>query len=432
MNWKYIIPFFAIAVACETPSSKDEAKIFDKPTNLIAAINPIEGTNEAPRMFQVNADQAKSIDLGNGGSLEFPANAFVDENGKPVKGKVDIEWQEFHSLGDIMLSGIPMKYDSAGVNYDFESGGMFTIHASQKGNPVEIAPSKKVGVNVASIQDTPCYNFYEIDEESGDWTYETTKLGEPESTQSETTNVQDEVKQVDLLDVTLSTKSFPELAKLDIVGWEVKRTLKPAEKRILKLQSTKLRLIQTDSLGLTLEAKTATNQSLKYPVAPYTVDRALAASKVNRQEMEKSFAETREYAKEMLAGRVIRSIDIDNFGTYNWDVIFKRQNSKPLFAKFNFPKNVNPQLVSLFLVSPDENIIVNYNPAGDDKFSFDPDKKNCLIAILPGNKIVSVSNEGFSFARSLKKGQVCEFEFKETGIKLTSSKDIMNHMNALI
>lgn len=429
MNWKYIIPLFVITVACETPII-DDVNITNPKDEVLVIINPINGTDETPRTFQISSEEAKTIDLENGGSLEFPANAFVDQNGKPTKGNVDIEWQEFHSLGDIMLSGIPMKYDSAGVQFDLVSGGMFTIHASQKGEPVEIAPSKKVGVNVASIQDTPCYNFYEMDEKSGDWKYETTKVAEvPESMVAKVAEIK---SQPDLLDVNLSTKAFPELAKLDIVGWEVKRTLKLAEKSILKMQSTKLRLIKTDSLGLTLEAKTAGHQSLKYPVAPYTVAQAMKDSKMNRKEMEKTFADTREFAKEMLAGRVIRSIDIDNFGTYNWDIINKRENSKPLFAKFNFPNNVNPKLVSLFLVSPDENVIVSYNALGDEKFSFDPELKNCLIAILPGNKIVSVSNEGFSLARSLKKGQVCEFEFKETGIKLNSSKDIMNHMNALI
>jgi len=431
MNWKYIIPLFVIAAACETPVV-DDANVTELKAEVVAIINPIEGTKEVPRIFQVNADVAKTIDLGNGGSLEFPENAFVDKNGKPVKGKVDVEWQEFHTLGDIMLSGIPMKYDSSGVQFDLVSGGMFTINASQNGEPVDIAPSKKIGVNLASIQDTPCYNFYEMDEKSGAWKYETTKVAEVPVSESEDKGVAENKSQPDLLDVTLSTKSFPELAKLDIVGWEVKRTLRPGEKSILKLKSTKLRLIETDSLGLTLEAKTAGHQSLKYPVVPYTVDQALKDSKVNRREMERGFVETREYAKEMLAGRVIRSIDIDNFGTYNWDIIYKRENSKPLFAKFKFPKNINPQLVSLFLVSPDENVIVKYNPAGDELFSFDPNLKNCLIAILPGNKIVSVSNEGFTLARSLKKGQVCEFEFKETGIKLNSSKDIMNHMNTLI
>lgn len=431
MNWKYILPLFAFAVACET-STKEDKNSSELKSELLSVIDPIEGTEEAPLIFQVSAENGKTIDLGNGGSLEFPDNAFVDQNGKPVKGQVEVEWQEFHSLGDIMLSGIPMKYDSAGVQFDLVSGGMFTIHATQKGNPVEIAPSKKVNVTVASIQDTPCYNFYEMDEKTGEWTYETTKVGDPIKEETKQSGTTPTSKQPDLLDVNLNTKAFPELAKLDIIGWEVKRRLKSAEKDILKMKSSKLRLIKTDSLGLTLEAKTAGDQLLHYPVAPYTVEQALIDSKENRKTLDKSFTETRKYAKEMAAGRVIRSIEIDNFGTYNWDIINKRDNSLPLFAKFNYPKNVDPKLISLYLISPEENVVVNYNPAGDDKFSFDPNLKNCLIAILPGNKLVSVSNEGFSKARTLKKGQVCEFQFKETGIKLNSSKDIMNHLNALI
>lgn len=429
MNWKYIIPAILVFAACESTEKNVTAKAELADETLLSVVNPIEGTDAAPRNFEVSASKAQTIDLGNGGSIEFPDNAFVDQKGKPVKGKVDVQWQEFHSLGDIMLSGIPMKYDSAGVQFDLVSGGMFTINASQKGKPVEIAPSKKVNVNVASIQDTPCYNFYEMDEKSGKWDYETTKLGAP--IKSETAEVK-ETETPDLLDVNLKTKDFPELAKLDIVGWEVKRPLKSGEKNVLQLQSTKLRLVKTDSLGLTLEAKTNGKQTLRYPVAPYTMDQAMLASKKNRKEMTEGFAETRKHAAEMLAGRVVRSIEIDNFGTFNWDIVCTRKNPKKLIANFNLPKNTDPKLVSLFLLSPDENAIVAYNPGGDNNFSFDPNMKNCLIAILPGNKVASLSNEGFNHARTLKNGQLCEFTLKDTGIKLKSAKDIMNHMSALL
>lgn len=430
MNWKYIIPAVLVIAACDSTNKESVAESENLEKTLVSVINPLEGTDEKPLSFVVSATKAQTIDLGNGGSIEFPDNAFVDQKGKPVKGKVDIKWQEFHTLGDILMSGIPMKYDSSGVQYDLVSGGMFTINASQKGKPVEIAPSKKVNVSVASIQDTPCYNFYEIDEKTGVWNYETTKVGTP--IQSETASVKESYSVPDLLDVTLNTRSFPELAKLDIVGWEVKRPLRDGEKNVLKLESTKLRLVRTDSLGLTLEAKTAANQTLRYPIAPYTMEQALLVSNANKEAMSQGFAAARQHAAEMLAGRVIRSIEIDNFGTYNWDFAYKRANSKRLIASFKLPKNVDPSLVSLFLLSPEENAIINFNPAGDNNFSFDPNMKNCLIAILPGNKVVSLSNEGFNHARTLKNGQTCEFTLKETGIKLKSSKDIMNHMNALI
>lgn len=430
MNWKYLIPLFVLAVACEAPIMDDNENNSTVSNESLSAILPIEGTEAVPTLFQVNAEQAQTIDLGNGGSLKFPENAFVDQDGNPVKGKVDVEWQEFHTLGDILLSGIPMKYDSAGVQHDLVSGGMFTIHASQKGKPVEIAPQKKVEVNIASIQDTPCYNFYEMDEQSGTWTYETTKEGTPIEKEEKTEAAAP--SQPDILDVTLNTKAFPELAKLDIVGWEAKRSLSDGEKAILKRGSTRIRLTKTDSLGLTLEAKTAADQTLSFPVEPYTLDQAMKDSKENKKVLDQSLAEVETYAKEWAAGRVIRSIEIDNFGTYNWDIVNKRENSRRLMAKFTYPEKVNTNLVSLYLLSPDENAIVRYNPEGDDKFSFDPKLKNCIIAILPGNKVASVSNQGFSKARTLKNGQACEFVLRDSGIKLKSAKDIMNHMNELI
>lgn len=429
MKWKYTLPALTLLAACQSsPASLDKS---DKSDNLqVSVIQAITGTEEAPRIFSVNASQAKKIDLGNGGSLDFPANAFVDQDGKPVKGNVDVSWQEFHSLGDIMLSGIPMKYDSAGVKFDLVSGGMFTIKASQKGKPVEIAPAKTVNVSIASIQDTPCYNFYEMDESTGKWSYETTKEGEPIKTEPE--KQEGKAAPLDLLDVNLSTKNFPELAKMDIVGWKVKRPLRDGEKEVLQKRSTNLRLVKTDSLGLTLEARTAAKQILQYPIEPYTMEMAQAASKVNQAAMKKALAETQAYVADMAAGRVIREIEIDNFGTYNWDIAYKRENSRMLAANFKFPGNVDPQFVTLYLISPEENAVVRYSAAGDSNFSFDPKLKNCLIAILPGNKLVSVSNSEFGKARGLKDGQSCDFTFQDKGITLKSSKDIMNYVNELI
>ena len=74
----------------------------------------------------------------------------------------------------------------------------------------------------------------------------------------------------------------------------------------------------------------------------------------------------------MASGKVIRSIEIDGFGTYNWDIINKREIPLPLFANFDFPGKVDPRMVSLFLISPDENAVVKYDATGAAQFSFDP------------------------------------------------------------
>ena len=162
------------------------------------------------------------------------------------------------------------------------------------------------------------------------------------------------------------------------------------------------------------------------------MDQALADSKKNSTLLEKELGGLVEYQRNLAAGKVVRSIEIDGFGTYNWDIIHKRENSLPLFAKFDLPENVDLRLVSLFLISPDENAVVKYDAKGASQFSFDPNLSNCLIAIMPDNSLMSVSDKGFNKARGLSSGSSCTFSFEKTNIKLKSPNDIMSHINALI
>jgi hypothetical protein len=93
---------------------------------------------------------------------------------------------------------------------------------------------------------------------------------------------------------------------------------------------------------------------------------------------------------------------------------------------------VNAELVTVRLISPDENFVVSYNSTEDSKFSFDPEKRNLLIGILPNNEIVAISNNGFNSARGKAKGSEHTFKFEKTGLKLKSPKDIMKYTNQLI
>ena len=45
----------------------------------------------------------------NGTHVAIPKNAFVDEKGKRVKGKIDLKFREFHTAESILMSGIPMQ-----------------------------------------------------------------------------------------------------------------------------------------------------------------------------------------------------------------------------------------------------------------------------------------------------------------------------------
>ena len=324
-----------------------------------------------------------------------------------------------------------MKYDSAGVSNDLVSGGMFTISASQKKKEVEMAKGKSAQVNLVSLQDTPCYNFYELDEETGDWNYETTQNGEvikdPEVADNSKPEAENEVLQIELM-----TDKIEELHGKDIVGWKTLEPLSAKDRKILSTKYTKSKLETTDSEGEYLAKIVIAKKTHEFKVKPYFMSDAIKDSKKNHEELVAETEALLKYANDVASGKVIRSIEIDDFGTYNWDVVNKRENSKRMIASFNYPNKVDPRTVSLFLISPDENLIVTYNADKDNKFSFDPDKRNCIIAILPDNTLVSFSDKDFNAARAAKRGTSFEFNLKPTKIKLKSSKDISNHLDELI
>jgi hypothetical protein len=74
-------------------------------------------------------------------------------------------------LGDIIVSGIPMQYDSAGKKSHFESAGMFQITGKQNGQPVYIQPDKQLSVELASQNNTNHFNQYYLDTVKKGWQY---------------------------------------------------------------------------------------------------------------------------------------------------------------------------------------------------------------------------------------------------------------------
>ena len=71
--------------------------------NFVSAIQPIKNLDNAQVVYRIDAQNPEEIHLKRGGTLVFDEDAFVDSDGNPVTGEVEIQWEEFHSLGDIML-----------------------------------------------------------------------------------------------------------------------------------------------------------------------------------------------------------------------------------------------------------------------------------------------------------------------------------------
>lgn len=148
--------------------SPESTRAFMKKHPLVKP--PVAGLDVYPDVYSYSAMTGTTIQYGSGTKLSIPALAFEDANGTAVTGNVDITYREFRDPVDIILSGIPMSYDSGGVVGDFESAGMFEINASQNGNEVFLRDDKKIGVEFAVVDTASTFNFYRLDEKNG-WEY---------------------------------------------------------------------------------------------------------------------------------------------------------------------------------------------------------------------------------------------------------------------
>ena len=76
-----------------------------------------------------------------------PANCLLTFEGDLVKENVNVTFKQYHSILDIIASGIPMDYDTLGQSYSFESAGMFILQErniySNKSNSIALVDVKE-------------------------------------------------------------------------------------------------------------------------------------------------------------------------------------------------------------------------------------------------------------------------------------------------
>jgi hypothetical protein len=145
-----------ITTSTSTPTNTPKAK-----TAFIAP--PSKKINVPHSSYKVNNSKGGELTHTTASKIKIPKNAFVNKQGEAIVGEVEIKYREFHDRADIISSGIPMTYDSAGTQYHFESAGMFDIAGYQNGQPVYIAPGKDLEVELASQQAEDHFNQYKLD-----------------------------------------------------------------------------------------------------------------------------------------------------------------------------------------------------------------------------------------------------------------------------
>jgi hypothetical protein len=159
---------FAQQIEIQSVNNQDS---LPKDTIPHACINPPFADQVRYEKFEINSSKKPTRIVTESGSvIQIPANAFVDFEGKQVNKNIEIKYREFHNAIDFFLSGIPMGYDSAGVNYTFTSAGMFDINAESKGEQLFLKEGKNIDIELVSNHDE-VYNFYTYDTVANEWDF---------------------------------------------------------------------------------------------------------------------------------------------------------------------------------------------------------------------------------------------------------------------
>lgn len=128
--------------------------------------------------FNIDNSKENILTTSMSTQIVIPKNAMTDQNGAPIVGTVEIKVREFHNPVDIYLSGIPMKYDSAGNEFTLESGGMIEIYGYKDGQPIEIVSGKAIEIKFVEKVKNTALNLYDFDTVLNRWDYQ----GKPEFT----------------------------------------------------------------------------------------------------------------------------------------------------------------------------------------------------------------------------------------------------------
>jgi hypothetical protein len=266
-------------------------------------------------VYRIDAAKGASLTHSTSTKINIPGNVLVNKAGRQIVGEVTIEYKEMKDLGDALLNGIPMAYDSAGKHNNLETAGMFDIRAYQNGEPVFLKQGENIEIRLASENTENRFNQYFLDTVKQNWIYlkkdelslqkeiKTTNIGNtnnqklqslqneievilPHKIDSVTTQYTRSVKQLPVpaepnkpekssgkrpvFVIDASTKDYPELAAYENTVFEVGNENKNYSKELHDITWNDVRILPGPQKGknyiLRLSYRNRSEELVVYPV----------------------------------------------------------------------------------------------------------------------------------------------------------------------
>ncbi len=400
--------------------------------------------------FVVEAENGGTIKIDGGTTIVVPPNAFSDANGKLITGSVEIMYREFHDAADIVISGAPMAYDSAGFTYHFETAGMFEINGFQNSNPVYVADDKQIQINYATNTDGDYFNFYTWDEDRQNWVFMSG------NNQPQTNPERDSLNQLvvekpekplipeiltkgaAVIDLDINYSLYPEFRAIEGLMWVYSGndpSNDPQNNRWIydmKWQNIEFSLVNEDKNQYQMHLQTMSN-SFKTIVSPVLSESNYERSreKFNDQmamynQRKSEYEETQRIIN--MERSFIRSFSISGFGLFNWDYIYSSPTALAMNAdiRIDGKKLDFEQTSTVFHITGQDRVVMRYNKHNINFFTLDPLDKNVIFVVLADNKIALINDE------NIRRMQLDQYlGYREQGKKVDVVLDLVTQNNRI-
>ncbi len=146
-----------IAVGCGKKAKKDQKTAENQDENVheeklaMQALFKNRLADVPKQKFRFSTDSVSFLIAKKGTVIYVQPGNFIDENGKPVTGEVDLEVSEVITMQDFINAGISTM---AGDKM-LETGGTFYIQASKDGKPLKINPKTGLGLAIPTVDKQP-------------------------------------------------------------------------------------------------------------------------------------------------------------------------------------------------------------------------------------------------------------------------------------
>jgi len=377
-------------------------------------IKPPVAARDIPfQTFEFNADSGILIHTETGTFIAIEAGSLADSSGKPVNGKVELKFREFHDAQSIYAAGIPMDVD--GKNY-LKSAGMLEIRAFQDNRKLGFQKGKSAQVQLASYQNPSGYQLYYF-EGDNQWqetdSFQTVNnKGKHDGLTNLNGNNSAEQDEFAYFEFATNLEYAEYLKPYKKIEWRIKKAdIDQVFLDAMRINWDEVKVVPADKKGedytllFSLEWQTEDDKKILRTFTCYATPVKSGTRKVIG-DMHTRDAESAALYVKMEEDRImfqkqadlLNSFRISRMGIWNVDILMKIDNGIKKSVQFDFQKDlkIDQENLRFFLLFQRNNAVINYSKKNWSEVIFDPKDEMTIMIVLPGGKILEVDSKQIS------------------------------------